>query len=70
MYVWLCVVVGLRDTLPVCGTENNLGAEGARHLAEAFKRCPQLQTVAVGRKCGQVVVAMIAGGTSCVHSVG
>ena len=37
----------------VCGSVTWIGAEGARHLAEAFKSCPQLQSVNVGGGCGQ-----------------
>ena len=42
----------------VCGSGNSIGAEGARHLAEAFKSCPQLQSVGVAGECvDKVVVA-------------
>lgn len=47
----LCVAVACCGL--VCGSGNDIGDTGTRHLAEAFKSCPRLQSVDVSCECGQ-----------------
>ena len=54
----------------ICGSGNAIRDTGTRHLAEALKRCPQLQSVDVAGSCGQGVLAMIAGSLLHVLSAG
>ena len=39
-----------------CDAGNNIGDDGARFLAEAFKLCPQLQRVGLESKLGTFVL--------------
>lgn len=49
-----------------CGSGNKISAEGACHLAEAFKSMPQLHSVDFTCEYGLVVAATRGGCSSCL----